>query len=72
MDGSLQLLLGIALFLIIGALIFSFAWRSHEKEIYFYQMPPQDYYYNVPVVRQPLRDGIMPVRRYDYNPWLVA
>ncbi len=70
MNSTIQLLLGIALFLIIGALIFSFAWRRHDKEIYIYPMPAPDYYYDVPALRRPLHDQVIPVRRYDYNPWL--
>lgn len=65
----IETLLGIVLFLVIGALIFSFAWRQPEK-IYVYDMPRPDYYYDVPVFRRPLFDGVVPVRRYDYNPWI--
>ncbi len=66
---SVRTLLGIALFLTVGALIFSFAWRRPEK-VYIYKTSPADYYYDVPVWRRPLFDGVVPVRRYDYNPWL--
>lgn len=68
MNDNLKVLLGIALFLVIGGLIFSFAWRRPEK-VYVYDMPRPDYYYDVPVWRRPLFDGVVPVRRYDYNPW---
>ena len=68
MNDNVKTLLGIGLFLVIGALIFSFAWRRPEK-VYVYQMPAPDYYYDVPVMRRPLFDGVVPVRRYDYNPW---
>jgi hypothetical protein len=69
MNSTVQVLLGIAMFLVIGTLIFSFAWRRPEK-VYVYQMPAPDYYYDVPVMRRPLFDGVVPVRRLDYNPWL--